>query len=64
MILEVANQIRCDSGALFTRSPRVAFSGKWRAATTSDLHRVARANHLRAIAFFDETLARAAASQK
>jgi hypothetical protein len=46
---------RC--GALFTASPRVALH--WQVATGHNisLHRVARPYHLRAIAFFDETLA-------
>jgi pimeloyl-ACP methyl ester carboxylesterase len=59
VILEVANQIRCDSGALFTRSPRVALQWQVASGHNISLHRVARAYHLRAIAFFDETLARA-----
>ena len=48
---------RC--GALFTSSPRVALQWQVASGHNISLHRVARAYHLRAIAFFDETLARA-----
>jgi hypothetical protein len=44
-------------GALFTSSPRVELAWQLASGHNISLHRVARAYHLRAIAFFDETLA-------
>jgi pimeloyl-ACP methyl ester carboxylesterase len=46
---------RC--GALFTSSPRVDLAWQRASGHNISLHRVARAYHLRAIAFFDEMLA-------
>jgi hypothetical protein len=46
-------------GALFTSSPRVELAWQRASGHNISLHRVARACHLRAIAFFDEALSRA-----
>jgi pimeloyl-ACP methyl ester carboxylesterase len=46
-------------GALFTASPRVELAWQRYSGHNISLHHVARAYHLRAIAFFDEALARA-----
>jgi pimeloyl-ACP methyl ester carboxylesterase len=46
-------------GALFTASPHVELAWQRDSGHNISLHHVARAYHLRAIAFFDETLARA-----
>ena len=43
-------------GALFTSSPRVVLAWQRASVHNISLHRVARAYHLRAIAFFDEAL--------
>ena len=45
-------------GALFTASPRVELAWQRDSGHNVSLHHVARAYHLRAIAFFDEALAR------
>jgi hypothetical protein len=46
---------RC--GGLFTSSPRVVLEWQRDSGHNISLHRVARAYHLRAVAFFDEVLA-------
>ena len=43
-------------GALFTSSPRVELAWQRASGHNISLHHVARAYHLRAIAFFDEAL--------
>ena len=45
-----------SSGALFTSSPRVELAWQQASGHNISLHHVARAYHLRAIAFFDESL--------
>jgi hypothetical protein len=46
-------------GALFTSSPRAVPEWQRASGHNISLHRVARAYHLRAVAFFDEVLASA-----
>ena len=46
-------------GALFTSSSRVELAWQRASGHNISLHHVARAYHLRAIAFFDEALSRA-----